>query len=161
MICLAAAFALSAYAAPASAARGVAQHVTLTLDANGAGPAVSTGAINETGTFTTTSIRFAGRTAHATFTVAFSDGTYSGKYVSIIKHQSFDEATCTLTETGKGTDVINKKLGTGIYEGIKGSAGHFTYVGTAVGVATVDGCDMSAPTRSTVVEVDGKIKLPS
>jgi hypothetical protein len=159
MLVMAVPLVLVGYAAPASATV-VPQHVSVTLDANGTGPAVSTGAINDTGTFTTLSIRQAGKshTSHGTFRVDFTAGSYSGKFTAIDKSESFDAATCTDTITGKGVDVINKKAGTGDYAGLKGH-GHFTYIVTVTGVATTDGCDMSAPTVSNQIEVDGVVKL--
>jgi hypothetical protein len=160
MLVMAVPLVLVGYAAPASATV-VPQHVSVTLDATGTGPVVSTGAINDTGTFTTLSLRQSGRshTSHGTFRIDFTAGSYSGKFTAIDTSQTFDAATCTATITGKGIDVINKKLGTGDYAGLKGH-GHFTYVQTITGVATVDGCDMAAPTVSNQIEGDGVVKLP-
>jgi hypothetical protein len=160
MLLLAVPLVVVGYAGSASATV-VPQHLSITLDANGSGTAVSTGAITDTGTFTTLSQRSAGKshTSHGTFRIDFATGSYSGKFTSIDKSESFDAATCTDTITGKGVDIINKKLGTGAYAGLKGH-GHFTYVVTVIGVATADGCDMSAPTVTNQVEADGVVKLP-
>ncbi len=160
MLLLAVPLVVVGYAGSASATVA-AQHVSVTLDANGTGPAVSTGAINDTGTFTTLSQRQSGKshTSHGTFRIDFATGSYSGKYKSTDKSDSFDPTTCTETINGKGVDILSSKGGTGAYAGIKGH-GHFTYVVTVVGVATVDGCDMSAPTVTNQVEVDGVVKLP-
>ena len=73
MLLLAVPLVVVGYAGSASATV-VAQHVSVTLDANGTGPAVSTGAINDTGTFTTLSQRQSGKshTSHGTFRIDFA-----------------------------------------------------------------------------------------
>jgi len=149
------------YVAPASATV-LHQHVSATLDANGTGPAVSTGDINQTGTFTTLSMHEAGKSpvSHGTFRIDFPDGSYSGKFKSIVKHSSLDSTTCIETDTGKGNYVLDKHLGTAAYLGMKGS-GHFTFTSTATGTVTATGCDMSHATLSTQVEADGKVKFLS
>ena len=152
--------AVAVYAGPASAAPAQHEHVSVTLDANGTGPAVLTGAINDTGTFTTLSSHQSGKshTSHGTFRIDFATGSIGGKFVSIETSDKFDATTCTETQKSKGIDVLNKKAGTGAYAGVKGT-GHFTSVTTITGVPTGTGCDMSAPTVSTQIEGDGHIKL--
>jgi hypothetical protein len=139
------------------------QHVSATLDGTGAGPAVSTGDINQTGTFTTLTRHEAGHSPvyHGTFSIDFPPaGSYAGKFKSIAKHASLDPTTCIETVTGKGNYVIDKHIGTGTYAGMKGS-GHFTFTDTETGTVTATGCDMSKPTVSTQLEADGKVKFAS
>jgi hypothetical protein len=153
--------AVAVYAAPASAAPAQHEHVSATLDANGVGPAVLTGAINDSGTFTTLSEHQSGKShvSHGTFRIDTATGSIAGKFVSLQTSDKVDATTCTETQKSKGTDVLDKKAGTGAYAGVKGT-GHFTSVTTITGVVTATGCDMSAPTVSTQIENDGHIKLP-
>jgi hypothetical protein len=147
--------------APASATV-LHQHVSATLDNTGSGPAVSTGDINQSGSFTTLAQHEAGHSPvyHGTFRIDFADGSYSGKYKSIAKHSNLDPTTCIETVTGKGNYVIDKQLGTGAYAGMKGS-GHFTFTDTVTGTVTATGCDLSHATVSTQLEADGKVKFAS
>jgi hypothetical protein len=149
-------------AAPASAAPVTAQHLSITIGADGNGTVVATGAINDMGTYKTLTSRQAGKShiTHGTFEIDLTAGTFSGKYASNQKHSSLDPTTCTETDTGKGVSIVNKMLGTGAYAGMKGS-GHFTFVTTIVGTVTATGCDFSASTGSTQVEFQGKVKIAS
>jgi hypothetical protein len=154
--------ALLGYGVTAASATVGNQHVSISTDLTGVGTITSTGAINDSGTFTITSLRQAGkgRTHHGTFTAALANGSYGGKFVTIQQSATLDPTTCTLVETGKGVDVINKHTGSGAYVGLKGT-GHFTYTTTTVGTPTADGCDFSAPTGTNVIEGDGHVKLAS
>ena len=68
--------ALVGYGVTAASATVLDQHVSITLDTTGTGPVVSTGGINQTGTFTILSLRQAGKshTSHGTFRADFADG---------------------------------------------------------------------------------------
>jgi hypothetical protein len=156
--------ALVGYGATAASASVASEHLSITIGADGTGPAIATGAINEpTGTYTTLSDHQAGKSPvhHGTFRIDFADGSLFGKYTSIQKSSTFNPTTCTETDKGKGVSILNKQLGTGVFAGAKGT-GHFTFVTTITRTVTpTGGCDMSAPTVSTQVEDQGHIKLAS
>src|SRR5262245_8476300 len=96
--------------ATAASATVLQQHVSVTLDGTCSGPGTSTGAIEQTGTFTPLSQHQAGKSpvAHGTFRIDLPAGSYGGKFKSIVKHTSFDGTTCVFTEAGKGNDVLDK-----------------------------------------------------
>src|SRR5690242_18825654 len=92
--------AVAVYAAPASSSPAQHEHVSATLDGTGSGPAVLTGAINDSGTFTTLSVRQSGKShvEHGTFRIDFATGSVGGKFVALQTSDSFDATTCTETQ---------------------------------------------------------------
>jgi hypothetical protein len=151
-------------AAPAGAAPGKAKpgkpiQASLTIDyPAGTGTVTVTGAFTGSGTVETLKHKQAGRTRHFVEKLTFGSDSVNIKAVAVRGSRQLDASTCTVTEKYKGVWKIT--TGTGTFANVKG-AGHLVATATVTGTpdqSKPNGCDLSNPTGTIVVNAKGRVK---
>jgi hypothetical protein len=132
---------------------------TLTIDyPAGTGTVTVTGAYSGSGTVETLKSRQAGRTWHFVEKLTIGSDSVNVKAVTVRVSRALDASTCTVSEKHKGVWILTR--GTGTFENVKGG-GHLVATATVTGIPDAskpDGCDLSNPTGTIVVNAKGRVK---